>query len=98
VACDIPHIDLTYVRRMLAEAEGFDAVIPTSGDGKYEPLFAVYKNSALEAINEVLSSGRRKISAVFARCRVKYIELEAERFMNLNTMAEYEEFQKKCLA
>ena len=95
VACDIPHIDLTYVRRMLAEAEGVDIVIPTTGDERYEPLFAVYRKSALKAINEVLSSGGRKISDVFSRCRVKYIELEAREFTNLNTITEYEEFQKK---
>ncbi|MHC4460589.1 MAG: molybdenum cofactor guanylyltransferase [Planctomycetota bacterium] len=95
VACDIPHIDLTYVRRMLAEAEDTDIVIPTTGDEKYEPLFAVYRKSALKAINEVLSSGGRRISDVFARCRVKYIEMEARGFANLNTITEYEEFQKK---
>jgi len=95
VACDIPHIDLTYVRRMLAEAEEADIVIPTTGDERYEPLFAVYRKSALKAINEVLSSGGRKISDVFCRCRVKYIEAEARGFTNLNTITEYEEFQKK---
>jgi molybdopterin-guanine dinucleotide biosynthesis protein A len=95
IACDIPHIDLTYVRKMLAEAEGVDIVIPTTGDKRYEPLFAVYRKSALKAINEVLSSGERKISDVFRRCRIKYIEMEARRFANLNTMTEYEEFQKK---
>ena len=94
-ACDIPHIDLTYVRRMLAEAEEADIVIPTTGDERYEPLFAVYRKSTLKAINEVLSSGGRKISDVFARCRVKYIEMEALGFTNLNTITEYEEFQKK---
>ena len=95
VSCDIPHIELWFVRRMLSEAKAVDVVIPTTGDEKYEPLFAVYCKSALEAINEVLDAGRRKISDVFARCNVKYIELEAERFVNLNTMAEYEEFRGK---
>ena len=95
VACDIPSIDIRIVRRMLKEADGVDIVVPKVGDGKYEPLFAAYSKSALKAINEVLSSGGRKISDVFSRCRVKYIELDAERFMNLNTMAEYKEFQEK---
>ncbi|MFQ6035297.1 MAG: molybdenum cofactor guanylyltransferase [Sedimentisphaerales bacterium] len=96
VACDIPHIDLACVRRMLAKAKAVDLVIPTTGDGKYEPLFAVYRKSALAAINEVLSSGGRKISDVFSRCRVKYIDLgDAEWLINLNTIAEYEEFCKK---
>ncbi|MHC4337255.1 MAG: molybdenum cofactor guanylyltransferase [Planctomycetota bacterium] len=95
VACDIPHIDMRYIRRMLMEANGVDVVIPTTGDEEYEPLFAVYHKRALGAINEVLSSGGRKISDIFSRCNVKFIKLEARRFINLNTMADFEEFQEK---
>ena len=95
VACDIPYIDIRFVRKMLAEAQTSDMVIPTAGNGKYEPLFAVYRKSAIEAINQVLSSGARKISDAFAHCKVKYINLKAKQFTNLNTMEEYEEFQKK---
>lgn len=95
VACDIPKIKLTYIYQMLTEAveSGADIVVPTTGKDKYEPLFAVYRKSALEAINNVLSSGGRKISDVFDLCKVKNIELWAS-LVNLNTMAEYEEFQK----
>jgi molybdopterin-guanine dinucleotide biosynthesis protein A len=97
VACDIPCINLSFVRKMLAEAIDVDMVIPVENDGKYEPLFAVYCKSALAAINEVLASGRRKISDVFNRCRVKYIELnDADWLMNINTMAEYRNIGKKC--
>jgi molybdopterin-guanine dinucleotide biosynthesis protein A len=55
----------------------------------------VYRKSVLGAMNQVLSSGGRKISDVFARCRVKYIRLEADQLTNLNTMAEYEGFREK---
>jgi molybdopterin-guanine dinucleotide biosynthesis protein A len=97
VACDIPRIEMSFVRRMLAEAEGADIVIPITGDEKYEPLFAVYCKSALEAINEVLRTGGRKIIDAFSRCKVRYIELgEPEWFVNINTVDEYEEFRKKC--
>jgi len=117
VACDIPHINLRYVRKMLAEAKDADIVVPvtapvsrdtghetcipserraTSDEPRAEPLFAVYRKSALSAINKVLSSGKRKISDVFSQCRVKYIELaDTEWLMNLNTMADYEQFRKK---
>jgi len=95
VACDIPYIDMCYVRRMLMEAKGADAVIPTAGDEKYEPLFAVYHKGVLGAINEVLSSGGRKISNIFERCKVRFIKLEAEQYANLNTMAEFKEFQEE---
>ncbi|MBN2137139.1 MAG: molybdenum cofactor guanylyltransferase [Sedimentisphaerales bacterium] len=95
VACDIPHIDMAVVERLLAEAErdGADVVIPTAGTEKIEPLFAVYRKSILDAANKVLSSGRRKISDIFGLCKVKYVELsDAERLINLNTSAEYEKF------
>ncbi|GAI98072.1 unnamed protein product, partial [marine sediment metagenome] len=70
--------------------------IPTTSEDKFEPLFAVYRKSTLESLHEVLSSGGRKISDLFTRCRVKYIELgDAEWFTNLNTMEEYEKFRTK---
>ena len=86
----------SYIRKMLAETNGSDIVVPTTGDRKFEPLFAVYNKSALGAINDVLSKGERRISDVFGRCRVRYIEAGAERFVNLNTMAEYKAFQDRC--
>jgi len=100
VACDIPHIDLTFVRNMLTEAveSGADIVIPTRRDEKCEPLFAVYRKSVLEAVKQVLSSGKRKISDIFPLCRVKFIELQAGQFVNLNTMDEYEKFRKRYKA
>ena len=97
VACDIPQIELRLVRRMISEAaeSGADIVLPVGSDGKHEPLFAIYRKSALEVIDKVLSSGGRKISDVFPLCTVKYIEMEGS-LINLNTAAEYERFQKEA--
>ncbi len=95
VACDIPHVELRYVRRMLSQAAqtSADIVVPITGERQYEPLFAVYRKSALKAINKVLSSGGRRIAEAFELCDVKYVELDVD-LVNLNTMAEYEEFSK----
>jgi len=95
IACDIPRIELGYVRRIISEAINSDAdiIIPVTNEGKYEPLFAVYRKSALKSINKVLSSGGRKISDVFDLCKIKKVELGAS-LVNLNTITEYEEFQK----
>ncbi|MBL7187685.1 MAG: NTP transferase domain-containing protein [Phycisphaerae bacterium] len=98
VACDIPHIEWGFVKKMLAEAASsqVDVVVPVTGEDKYEPLFAVYRKSVIQAMDKVLSSGGRKIAEVFALCRVKYVKLDdAGWLVNLNTMAEYEEFRKK---
>ncbi len=98
VACDIPQIEWGFVRKMLAEAERgqADIVVPVTGQDQYEPLFAVYRKSAAQAIDQVLASGRRKVTDVFALCKVTYVELDdPEWLVNLNTMAEYKEFRKK---
>jgi len=108
VACDIPKINLACVNRMLTEAVksradpsgagSTDIVVPITGEEKYEPLFAIYRKTALKAINKALSSGKRKITDAFTLCRVKYIELDdTDWLVNLNTMADYEEFQKKLI-
>jgi molybdopterin-guanine dinucleotide biosynthesis protein A len=95
VACDIPHIELRHVRRIISEAADgeYDIVVPVAGDGQYEPLFAVYRKNTLRVVNKVLAAGGRKISDVFALCNVKKIDLGAD-LVNLNTTAEYEEFLK----
>lgn len=97
VACDIPRIELRFARRMLSEAaeRGADIILPVGCRGKHEPLFAIYRKSALVAIDKVLSSGGRKISDVFPLCTVKYIEMKGS-LINLNTAAEYEKFQEEA--
>lgn len=91
-ACDIPVIDLDTVARMLVMAEDFDCVIPMSSVG-HEPLFAVYRKSALPAMREVLAGGERRISAVFTRVRTRYYDLgRAPWYRNLNTPADVAEF------
>jgi len=97
-ACDIPKIDLGCIGQLLREADlsKADIVLPTTSQGKYEALFAVYRKSSLEAINKVLHLGGRKISDVFELCKVKTIEMsDKDWLVNLNTIAEYEEFKKK---
>jgi molybdenum cofactor guanylyltransferase len=84
-ACDIPVMDEDTVERMLVLAEDFDCVVPRSRAGA-EPLFAVYRKSAIPAMCDVLSSGERRIRVVFPRVRTHALELgPAEWYRNLNT-------------
>jgi len=88
VACDIPVIDLDTAKRMLVLAEDFDCVIPRSSVG-HEPLFAVYRKSALPAMRAVLEAGERRISAIFPRVRTHRFDLgPAPWYRNLNTPEE----------
>ena len=98
VGCDIPRIRLPVVRRMLAEAEEADAVIPVTEDGKEQPLFAVYRRSIRRAMNEVLEFGRPATQSDLRFLQGAFHELSMMQswFANLNTMADYERFRSGC--
>jgi molybdenum cofactor guanylyltransferase len=84
-ACDIPQVDLDTVARLLVLAEDCDCAIPVSSVGR-EPLFAVYRKSAVRAMHDALDSGERRIDVVFPRVRTRYVDLgHAPWYRNLNT-------------
>ena len=97
IACDIPQIDISFIKMMLRQVRsGYDAVVPRTGPSQYEPLFAVYRKGILDTANELLSSGKRRIAEMFSRCRVRYIDLsDTEQIKNLNTMNDYLEFLRR---
>ena len=89
VACDIPNIDPRVVRRLLAASRDADCVVPRRLDGKWEPLFSVWRRSALPAIRAVLSTATRKIDAVFPLLSLAVVEIgDAPWLRNLNTPAD----------
>ena len=91
VACDIPTIDMPFVRKMLWEAVGADCVVPKTAQGYFEPLFAVYRKSVLPAFQRSLAAGRRKIIAALDHCYVKHVALpESLQLGNVNTLEDYE--------
>jgi len=96
IACDIPDIDTGFVRAMFRQVGEHDAVVPTVGPGLYEPLFAVYRQSALPAIEEALQSGSKRIVDSLDRCRVKYIDLSDRQLANINTMNDYRQHIEKA--
>jgi molybdopterin-guanine dinucleotide biosynthesis protein A len=94
VSCDVPEIRLAVVRRMLDEADGADVVVPITSDGKEQPLFAVYRRSALRHIEEAIRLGGRRLSTIYDFCKVRFTELDDTKwFVNLNTMADYERYR-----
>ncbi len=75
---------------MVRESKGFDAVMPQTGPDRYEPLFAVYKKSALGAIDKAIAAGDYRIIDPMNDCNVNYIGLRSgHQLKNLNTMKDY---------
>ena len=84
VACDMPEIDFALAERLLAAPNGFDCAVPRVGEGLYEPLFAVYRKSALSAMEASLAAGRFGVHSLFSRLRTFYVDHPAGT-RNLNT-------------
>jgi len=94
-ACDIPEIDMSLVNKMMRFADDYDAVLPMSGGGKPEPLFAIYRKRILPVMEESLSSGQRRIIEPLEKCRVKYVRRGGNyRLFNINSMDDYLDFLK----
>ena len=93
IACDIPDVDMDFVRNMIRQCRGFDAVIPQTGPSYYEPLFAVYSKDILAAIDESISLGKLKILDPLKNRKVKYLESsDTLKLKNLNTINNYMDF------
>lgn len=95
MACDIPCVDLAFLRRMLALAPGRDIVVPRYRDGKFEPLFAAYARAIVPAIERQVAGGDLRISSLFAVCRAAFVPMDEQPwFRNLNTLEEYHAYLK----
>jgi molybdopterin-guanine dinucleotide biosynthesis protein A len=102
VACDMPFLNVSLLRYMLALAPDHDVVIPRL-DGFLEPLHAVYGCACLGPMADVLEAGRRQIIAFFDQVRVRYVgEGEVDRFdperlsfVNVNTPQDWARVQAR---
>ena len=95
LACDIIDVDIELIKKMLVFAEDFDAVVPRTADGKFEPLFAIYRKNLLAPMNEALDSGIRKIDKLYDSFKLKYVDLKpGHKTINLNTKDDYERAKK----
>jgi molybdopterin-guanine dinucleotide biosynthesis protein A len=101
VACDMPCLNDTLIRALLARRQQADVVIPESADG-LEPLHAVYARDCLAPMEAALASGKRRVVSFFPRVRVHTftrdhvatIDPDFSSFSNINTPADYFELRK----
>ena len=93
VACDMPEIDVDRVLGMLSAAEGFDVVVERDAQGRWEPLFGVYRRSALAVAREVLDRGGRRIVEIYPQLRVRIMDPSGDGpLFNINDESEYQQY------
>ncbi|MBL0225870.1 MAG: molybdenum cofactor guanylyltransferase [Geobacteraceae bacterium] len=96
VACDMPYLNDTLVRALLAQRQQADVIIP-EGDQGLEPLHAVYGKACLPHMEAALLAGRRRLISFFPRVRVRHFECTRvaaidpgfDSFRNINTPDDY---------
>ena len=92
VGCDMPFLDTDLLNWFLEAAEGYDVVVLREGE-RVEPLHAVYRQSCLLPMEEVIRAGKRRVISYFDRVRVRYVsraeiaslDPDLGSFRNLNT-------------
>ncbi len=92
-ACDMPFIKPALIQYMIQKSEGYDVVVPSLGEGKLEPLHALYSKSCLPAMDQSIRTGKARIISFFPNVRVYRMEKEEIRiydremisFFNVNT-------------
>ncbi len=95
-ACDIPELPAETIMQLLAAATDVDAVVPFT-EGGNEPLFAVYRKSAvLPAAETALANGKRRIADMFEHIRLRRMPLSDSTWLrNLNTPEDYHSERQK---
>ena len=101
VACDMPYLNASLIRRLALLRGEADVVIP-EGDQGLEPLHALYGKGCLPFMEQALAADRRRIVSFFPQVRVRRFAREQvaaidpgfDSFRNINTPAEYYDLRK----
>jgi len=73
LACDAPCLSIPLLGWMASIETTADAVVPRTSDGRWQPMPAIYRRTALPAIERSLQKGNRAIASVFASLNVREI-------------------------
>jgi len=94
-ACDMPHLNIDFIRHMKDCTDDFDIVVPRTPDG-FQPLHAIYSQRCLEPMRRSLETDRLKITSFYKGLRIREIppdaisafDLPGKMFLNVNSKEE----------
>jgi molybdopterin-guanine dinucleotide biosynthesis protein A len=75
LGCDMPFINLKFLKYIIKLALDFDAVIPRlKNEGFIEPFRSIYKKTCLESIEQSIRVGNRKVISFFDKVNIRFVE------------------------
>lgn len=101
MACDMPNINLDYIKYMKKKLENVDVKACITKLGEWiEPFNAFYSKDMIKDIEEYLLQDRRSVNSLIRKLSICYIEEEEARkfspnwdmFLNLNTKEELDDY------
>lgn len=100
LAIDIPDLNIPLIQKLIHHSRNYDIVVPSFKKNQYEPLYAVYHQRILPAIEDQLKKNELKIIDLFFRCNTKVLALTDQSwYTNLNTpddVTEYLSYRGNC--
>jgi len=89
MSCDIPLVTDTQIRQLVSYCRGYDITIFKHKN--FEPLCAVYRQSCLDALDELIDHQEYRIIDLFPTLNVNVIRVnDADVFRSINTREDYE--------
>lgn len=106
IGYDMPFIEPKLIRYMVEYIDNYDAVIPTHGQGLYEPLCAIYSKNCLEIMEHNIKNGKLSVRCIFPFLNIRLINEEEiknydpnlQSFFNINFKSDFsraEELDRK---
>lgn len=101
-SCDVPFLEETTIRFLVAKLENHRALVPRVG-GFYHPLLAIYRVELLQELVEMLQKDRLRMQSIVEIAGAMVLEekefakdgLSLRAFRNINTPQEYEKALEK---
>jgi len=100
--CDMPYPDGRIVELLLAQRNGFDAVVPRTPDG-YEPVFALYHKNCLAPMEDLLRNDQFRIYDFYQRIKIRYLDASElpvdwqRALLNINTPEQLTAIKEKIM-
>jgi molybdopterin-guanine dinucleotide biosynthesis protein A len=91
LACDLAWIDAGTVAAVLAAAAVVDSDVVTAVTDRVQPLCALWRPSALGALERALEAGERSVVSLLAGLSVTQVPVDARALRNVNTPTDLDE-------
>jgi len=93
IACDVPDIQVGFIRKLLSFSALCDVAIPTFGNGNLEPLLAVYCRDVLPHTAAMIAERNLRVRDLLSRCRSSVVEVpKNDWYRNLNDPIAYRQY------